>query len=169
MSGRSLPGVGLGVDVHRFGGPGPVWLGGVAVEHDRGLLGHSDGDVLCHALADALLGAAGLGDIGEHFPSSDERWRGASSLDLLRRVGELLTAEGIEIWGLDGTVVAEAPRLGPHRQAMAAAIAATLNMDRGCVSVKVKSSDGLGLTGRGEGIAALAVARVGFGSGADRG
>jgi 2-C-methyl-D-erythritol 2,4-cyclodiphosphate synthase len=123
--------------------------------------------VLCHALADALLGAAGLGDIGEHFPSSDARWRGASSLELLRRVGELLAAEGIEIWGLDGTVVAEAPRLGPFRQAMAAAVGAVLDLDLACVSVKVKSSDGLGLTGRGEGMAALAVARVGTGSRTD--
>jgi 2-C-methyl-D-erythritol 2,4-cyclodiphosphate synthase len=155
------------VDVHRFGGPGPIWLGGVEIAHEHGLLGHSDGDVLCHALADALLGASGLGDIGEHFPSSDERWRGASSLDLLRRVGELLAAEGIEIWGLDGTVVAEAPRLGPFRQAMAAAVGAVLDLDLACVSVKVKSSDGLGLTGRGEGMAALAVARVGTGSRTD--
>ncbi|HVB54523.1 MAG TPA: 2-C-methyl-D-erythritol 2,4-cyclodiphosphate synthase [Candidatus Acidoferrales bacterium] len=168
MSGRRLPGVGLGVDVHRFGGPGPIWLGGVSIENRQGLLGHSDGDVLCHALADALLGAAGLGDIGEHFPSSDERWRGASSLDLLRRVGELLAADGVEIWGLDGTVVAEAPRLGPFRQAMEEAMAEVLGVDRACVSVKVKSSDGLGLTGRGEGMAALAVARVGIGSPTDR-
>ncbi|MGC1194818.1 MAG: 2-C-methyl-D-erythritol 2,4-cyclodiphosphate synthase, partial [Candidatus Dormiibacterota bacterium] len=120
------------------------------------------------ALADALLGAAGLGDIGEHFPSTDERWRGASSLDLLRRVRELLAAEGIEIWGLDGTVVAEAPRLGPFRQAMATAVGSVLGLELARVSVKVKSSDGLGLTGRGEGMAALAVARVGTGSRTDR-
>ncbi len=168
MSVRRLPGVGLGVDVHRFGGPGPIWLGGVEIEHPHGLLGHSDGDVLCHALADALLGASGLGDIGEHFPSSDDRWRGASSLDLLRRVGDMLAAEGIEILGLDGTVVAEAPRLGPFRQAMEAAVAEVLGLEVACVSVKVKSSDGLGLTGRGEGMAALAVARVGAGSRTDR-
>jgi 2-C-methyl-D-erythritol 2,4-cyclodiphosphate synthase len=155
------------VDVHRFGGPGPIWLGGVEIPHQQGLLGHSDGDVLCHALADALLGAAGLGDIGEHFPSDDERWRGASSLDLLRRVGELLAGQGIEILGLDGTVVAEAPRLGPYRKGMAAAVAKVLGLDVACVSVKIKSSDGLGLTGRGEGMAALAVARVGAGSPTD--
>lgn len=167
MTGRQLPGVGLGVDVHRFGGPGPVWLGGVAIDHPLGLLGHSDGDVLCHALADALLGASGMGDIGEHFPSSDERWRGASSLDLLQRVGKMLAAGGIEILGMDGTVVAEAPRLAPFRQEMEATVADALGLALALVSVKVKSSDGLGLTGRGEGMAALAVARVGFGSRTD--
>lgn len=161
MSQRRIPGVGLGVDVHRFGGPGPIWLGGVKIDHDRGLIGHSDGDVLCHAMADALLGASGLGDLGELFPSSDERWRGASSLDLLRRVGELLGTDSVEILGLDGTVIAEAPRLGPHRTDMASAMARVLGLDPALVSVKLKSSDGLGLTGRGEGIAALAVARVG--------
>jgi len=158
---RRMPGVGLGVDVHRFGGPGPIWLGGVKIEHERGLIGHSDGDVLCHAIADALLGAAGLGDLGELFPSSDERWRGASSLDLLRRVGERLGTDAIEILGLDGTVIAEAPRLGPHRTEMVEAMARVLGLEPALISVKLKSSDGLGLTGRGEGIAALAVARVG--------
>jgi 2-C-methyl-D-erythritol 4-phosphate cytidylyltransferase/2-C-methyl-D-erythritol 2,4-cyclodiphosphate synthase len=156
-----MPGVGLGVDVHRFGGSGPIWLGGVRIAHDRGLIGHSDGDVLCHAMADALLGASGLGDLGELFPSSDDRWRGASSLDLLRQVGKLLGTEGVEILGLDGTVIAEAPRLGPHRSDMVAAMARVLGLEAALVSVKLKSSDGLGLTGRGEGIAALAVARVG--------
>ncbi|HVC23831.1 MAG TPA: 2-C-methyl-D-erythritol 2,4-cyclodiphosphate synthase [Candidatus Dormibacteraeota bacterium] len=167
MTRRQLPGVGLGVDVHRFGGPGPVRLGGVEIEHPQGLLGHSDGDVLCHAFADALLGASGLGDIGEHFPSGEERWRGASSLDLLHRVGEMLGSQGLEILGMDGTVIAEAPRLGPFRQEMQAMVAAVLSLDPGLVSVKVKSSDGLGLTGRGEGMAALAVARVGLGSRTD--
>ncbi|MFZ0995920.1 MAG: 2-C-methyl-D-erythritol 2,4-cyclodiphosphate synthase [Candidatus Dormiibacterota bacterium] len=156
-----MPGVGLGVDVHRFGGPGPILLGGVKIDHERGLIGHSDGDVLCHAMADALLGAAGLGDLGELFPSSDDRWKGASSLDLLRQVGELLGSQGIEILGIDGTVIAEAPRLGPHRSDMVAAMARVLGLEAALVSVKLKSSDGLGLTGRGEGVAALAVARVG--------
>jgi 2-C-methyl-D-erythritol 2,4-cyclodiphosphate synthase len=135
-------------------------VGGVEINHSTGLLGHSDGDVLCHAVADALLGAAGLGDLGEHFPSSDERWRGVSSLELLRLVGELLRGEGIEVQGLDGTVVAEAPRLGPYRLAMAQAMAGVLGLETALVSVKLKSSDGLGLTGRGEGMVALAVARV---------
>jgi 2-C-methyl-D-erythritol 2,4-cyclodiphosphate synthase len=112
-------------------------------------------------MADALLGASGLGDLGELFPSSDDRWRGASSLDLLRQVGKLLGTEGVEILGLDGTVIAEAPRLGPHRSEMVAAMARVLGLEAARVSVKLKSSDGLGLTGRGEGIAALAVARVG--------
>ncbi|HVC39698.1 MAG TPA: 2-C-methyl-D-erythritol 2,4-cyclodiphosphate synthase [Candidatus Dormibacteraeota bacterium] len=168
MTTRRLPGIGLGVDVHRFGGPGPLWLGGVEIEHSQGLLGHSDGDVLCHALADALLGASGLGDLGERFPSTDERWRGASSLDLLRQVGDLIQVEGIEVLGLDGTVIAEAPRLGPYRQAMAEAVCGVLRLASGAVSIKVKSSDGLGLTGRGEGVAALAVARVEAGTRFDR-
>lgn len=146
--------------MHRFGGPGPIWLGGVKIEHEKGLIGHSDGDVLCHAMADALLGASGLGDLGELFPSGDDRWQGASSLDLLRRVAELLGSDGVEILGLDGTVIAEAPRLGPHRREMADAMARVLAVEPVLVSVKLKSSDGLGLTGRGEGIAALAVARV---------
>lgn len=146
--------------MHRFGGPGPIWLGGVKIEHEKGLIGHSDGDVLCHAMADALLGASGLGDLGELFPSGDDRWQGASSLDLLRRVAELLGSDGVEILGLDGTVIAEAPRLGPHRREMAEAMARVLAVEPVLVSVKLKSSDGLGLTGRGEGIAALAVARV---------
>ncbi len=165
MSGRAFPGVGLGIDVHRFGGPGPLRLGGVAIAHDRGLVGHSDADVLCHAIADALLGAAALGDLGEHFPSSDRRWKGASSLDLLRRVGELLAGADLVALGVDATVVAEAPRLEPHRVEMVLALAGVLGLEVEVVSVKLKSSDGLGLTGRGEGIAALAVARVGSGAG----
>lgn len=161
MSGRPIPGLGLGVDVHRFGGPGPLLLGGVEVSHDRGLVGHSDGDALCHAVADALLGAAGLGDLGEHFPSDEERWRGASSLLLLGLVGELLGEAGLLPLGIDSTVVCESPRLSPHRSAMAETMAGVLGLERDLVSVKIKSSDGLGLTGRGEGVAALAVARVG--------
>ncbi|MGH7610113.1 MAG: 2-C-methyl-D-erythritol 2,4-cyclodiphosphate synthase [Candidatus Dormibacteria bacterium] len=160
MSQRRWPGVGLGVDVHRFGGLGPLCLGGVTVAHDRGLIGHSDADVLSHAIADALLGAAGLGDLGQHFPSSEERWRGASSLDLLARVAELIRSAGLIPAGVDATVVAEAPRLELHRAAMARTVAGALGLEAGLVSVKVKSSDGLGLAGRGEGMAALAVAQV---------
>ncbi|MGH7640776.1 MAG: 2-C-methyl-D-erythritol 2,4-cyclodiphosphate synthase [Candidatus Dormibacteria bacterium] len=159
----AFPGVGLGLDVHRLVPPGPLRLGGVEIAHPRGLKGHSDGDVLCHALADAILGAAGLGDLGEHFPSSDETWRGVSSLELLCRVEEELRARGLEVLGLDGTVVAEAPRLAPFRSQMATALAQALRLDPELVSVKIKSADGLGLVGRGEGIAALAVARVGPG------
>ncbi|MHB1574951.1 MAG: 2-C-methyl-D-erythritol 2,4-cyclodiphosphate synthase [Candidatus Dormibacteria bacterium] len=160
MTRRSFPGVGLGVDVHRFGGGGPLVLGGVIVPHPEGLVGHSDADVLCHAVADAVLGAAALGDMGEHFPSDEERWRGASSLDLLRLVVGMLAPLGLEVGGVDATVIAEAPRLGPHRESMEASLGEVLGLPRGACSVKVKSSDGLGLTGRQEGMAALAVATV---------
>lgn len=155
------PGIGLGVDVHRFGGDGPLRIGGVEVEHHQGLIGHSDADVLCHAVADAVLGAAGLGDLGEHFPSDDPRWKGVSSLHLLELVAAMLPPQGLEVQGVDGTVMAETPRLGPYRTAMAAAVAGALGCPVELVSVKLKSSDGLGLIGRREGVVALAVARVG--------
>ncbi len=157
---RAVPGVGLGVDVHRFGGPGPLHLGGVSVPFELGLQGHSDGDVLCHAVADAILGASNLGDMGRHFPSADEQWRGAASLEFLRLVAEMIAGARLEIAGIDATVIAEAPRLGDRIDTMAEAMAEALGIDPTLLSVKVKSSDGLGLTGRGEGIAALAVARV---------
>lgn len=160
MSAGRIPGTGLGIDVHRFGGPGPIHIGGVEVPHPFGLVGHSDADVLCHAVADAILGAAGLGDLGEHFPSDDERWRGASSTELLAQVVAMLGPRQLVLEGVDGTVIAEEPRLGPHRRDMVAALALVLGLPEGAVSVKVKSSDGLGLTGRGEGVAALAVATV---------
>ncbi|MHB1500104.1 MAG: 2-C-methyl-D-erythritol 2,4-cyclodiphosphate synthase [Candidatus Dormibacteria bacterium] len=161
MSERRFPGVGLGVDIHRFGGQGPLILGGVEVPHSAGLVGHSDADVLCHAVADAVLGAAALGDLGEHFPSDDERWRGASSLDMLRRIVTLLPSRGLEVQGVDATVIAEAPRLATHRSRMEESLRLALKLPAGACSVKLKSSDGLGLTGRGEGMAALAVASVG--------
>ncbi|MGA9774503.1 MAG: 2-C-methyl-D-erythritol 2,4-cyclodiphosphate synthase [Candidatus Dormiibacterota bacterium] len=157
---RPYPGVGLGLDVHRFGGPGPLRLGGVDVDHPVGLLGHSDGDVLLHAVADAILGAAGLGDLGEHFPPSDERWRGASSVGLLARVIEKVAESGLRIGGVDATVVAQEPRLQPYRARMAEVLSEVIGCPLGLVSVKLKTSDGLGLTGRGEGVAALAVASV---------
>lgn len=157
---RDFPGVGLGIDVHRFGGPGPLRLGGVAVPHPTGLLGHSDGDVLLHAVADAVLGAAGLGDLGEHFPATDERWRGASSADLLARVRTMVGAAGLGVAGVDATVVAQEPHLQPFRGRMVEALATVIRCPPGLVSVKLKTSDGLGLTGRGEGVAALAVASV---------
>ncbi len=158
---RSFPGIGLGLDVHRFGGPGPLRLGGVDVEHHSGLIGHSDADVLLHAIGDALLGAAGLGDLGDHFPPTEERWRGASSVDLLGEVVEMVAHTGLGIRGVDATVVAQEPRLQPYRLGMVAAVARALGCPPEIVSVKLKTSDGLGLTGRGEGIAALAVASVG--------
>lgn len=160
MTGAAIPGTGLGVDVHRFGGPGPLLLGGVTIEYSQGLVGHSDGDVLCHAVADAVLGAACLGDLGEHFPSSDSRWRGASSVDLLRLVTAMLAPLDLVVSGVDATVLAEAPRLQPQRSEMAECLRQALQMVPGACSVKVKSTDGLGLIGRGEGIAALAIATV---------
>ena len=158
---KSFPGIGLGLDVHRFGGPGPLRLGGVDVDHDSGLIGHSDADVLLHAIGDAVLGAAGLGDLGDHFPPTEERWRGASSVDLLERVVEMVAQAGLLVQGVDATVVAQAPRLQPYRLGMIAAVARALGCPPEIVSVKLKTSDGLGLTGRGEGVAALAVASVG--------
>ncbi len=157
---RRHPGIGLGFDVHRFGAPGPLRLGGIVIDHPVGLLGHSDADALCHAVADAVLGAAGLGDLGEHFPSSDERWRGASSLRILELVAALLPPLGLVVAGADATVVAEQPRLAPHRSAMILAIRTALSLPEGALSIKVKSSDGFGIIGGTEGVAALAVATV---------
>jgi len=150
------PRVGLGVDVHGFGGPGPLRLGGVVVPHPVGLIGHSDGDALCHAVADAVLGAAGLPDLGHHFPSADPATRGADSTALLRHAARLTAAAGWVVGNCDATVVAEAPRLGPHVVEMGRALADALGVEPGRVSVKAKSSDGLGLVGRGEGVVALA-------------
>lgn len=135
-------------------------LGGVAIEHPKGLVGHSDGDVLLHAVMDALLGAGGLGDLGTHFPSDDPAYRGASSLGLLRRVAALLSGAGLVVASVDATVIAEAPRLAPHIAAMREAIAATIGVDGGRVSVKATTNDGLGVLGAGEAIAALATALV---------
>ncbi|MHB1524736.1 MAG: 2-C-methyl-D-erythritol 2,4-cyclodiphosphate synthase [Candidatus Dormibacteria bacterium] len=160
MSARRIPGLGLGVDVHRFGGAGPIWVGGVEIAWEQGLVGHSDADVLCHAIADAILGAAGMGDLGEHFPSDDARWRGVASTVILAQVAAMLAPSGLLLQGVDGTVIAEAPRLAPHRREMVEVLSQVLGLPDGAVSVKLKSSDGLGLTGRGEGMAALAVASV---------
>ncbi|RMD78377.1 MAG: 2-C-methyl-D-erythritol 2,4-cyclodiphosphate synthase [Gammaproteobacteria bacterium] len=153
--------VGQGFDAHRFAPPGerlPLRLGGVEVPHDRGLLAHSDGDVALHALCDALLGAAGLGDIGQHFPDRDPRWQGADSRALLRAVLERVREAGWRPVNVDLTLVAQAPRLAPHREAMREAIAQDLGLEAGAVNVKATTTEGLGFTGRGEGIAALAVA-----------
>ena len=131
-------------------------LGGVEVPHGRGLAGHSDGDALLHAVIDALLGAAGLGDIGGMFPPSDERWRGAASLGLLAAAAARVRAAGFRVVNVDATVVAEVPRLAPYVDAMRGQIASALDIDITAASVKPKTSDGLGFTGRGEGIAAFA-------------
>lgn len=151
---------GMGFDAHRFGPGDHVMLCGVAVPHDRGLEGHSDADVGLHALTDALLGTIGAGDIGSHFPPSDRQWKDAPSDVFLRRAGELLAERGGRITNLDVTLVCEQPKIGPHRQAMAARIAEILGLAEGRVSIKATTTDKLGFSGRGEGIAAQAVATV---------
>jgi 2-C-methyl-D-erythritol 2,4-cyclodiphosphate synthase len=149
--------IGQGVDVHAFSDdPGrPLVLGGVEVPEGRGLAGHSDADALAHALADALLGAAGLGDLGRHFPDTDPAWAGADSMALLAEVAAMVGREGLEVANADCTVVAEAPRLAPHTSEMAARLSAAVG---GPVSVKATGAEGLGTIGRGEGVACLAVA-----------
>ncbi len=150
--------VGFGVDVHRFGGDGPVWLGGIPIDSPRGVEATSDGDVALHALADALLGAAALGDLGTHFPSSDSRWEDAASSELLTAVTAMVRNAGFAIRSVDVTVIVQAIRVEPHRAAMRAAIAGSLGLETDAVSVKATTTDGLGVLGRGEGIAATAVA-----------
>jgi len=152
------PRAGIGYDIHRLAADRRLVLGGVAIEHPTGLAGHSDGDVLLHALMDALLGAANLGDLGRHFPSDDPAYAGASSLGLLKRVGALIREAGFAVASLDATVIAQAPRLVPHIGAMRDAIAGALGIESGRVSVKATTNDGLGVVGSGEAIAALAIA-----------
>ena len=152
--------VGQGYDVHRLVAGRRLILGGVDIPHEQGLLGHSDADVLTHAVADALLGAVALGDIGTHFPDTEERWRGVSSLALLREIAALLRAEGWRPVNVDATVVAQRPRLRPYVAAMCTNLAHTLGVPGDRVNVKATTTEGLGLTGRGEGIAAQAVALV---------
>ncbi len=150
---------GIGYDVHRFGDAGRrLVLGGVEIEGERGLAGHSDADAVTHAVVDALLGAAGKGDIGEHFPDDDPAFEGADSIALLERVVGELT--GWRVVNVDVTVIAERPRLGPHKRRMAARLAGALRVDVSCVNVKATTNEGLGAIGRGEGIAALAVAQI---------
>ena len=150
--------VGWGMDAHRFGGPGPTLLGGVAVDAARGVEATSDGDVLAHAVADALLGAAALGDLGALFPSDDPRWRGADSMALLAEVMARVAAAGYRVASLDATVIAERVRVAPHREAIRQRLAGALGMDAATVSVKATSTDGLGFLGRDEGLAAVVVA-----------
>jgi 2-C-methyl-D-erythritol 2,4-cyclodiphosphate synthase len=152
---------GIGFDTHRLEAGRPLIVGGVHVEDaPRGLAGHSDADVLTHAVIDALLGAAGLGDIGEHFPDTDERWRGADSLDLLRSTRELVAVGGVEIAHVDTTVLLERPKLLPHKQEMRENIAGALELPLARVNVKATRGEGMGFVGRGEGAAALAIATV---------
>ena len=149
--------IGHGYDVHRFAEGKPLILGGISVESERGLLGHSDADVLLHAVMDALLGAAALGDIGAHFPDTDERYRGADSGELLGCVVNLVTKAGYRIGNIDATVLAQTPQLAPYIFAMRKRIADLCRIPIDCVSVKATTEEGLGFTGRKEGIAAHAV------------
>ncbi len=151
---------GIGYDCHRFAAGRRLVLGGVEITHERGLEGHSDADVLTHAVIDALLGAAGLGDIGEHFPDTDARYRDADSLDLLETVLMTVIAAGLEVENVDCTVIMEAPKLGPHRQEIRERLALALNLPVGRVNVKATTGEGMGFVGRGEGVAALAVASL---------
>ena len=150
--------IGLGVDAHAFGEGMPLVLGGVAIDHPRGLVGHSDGDVVAHALTDALLGAAGLADIGALFPSDDERYRGADSLTLLAAAYERVRRAGFELVNADCMLVGESPRIAPHRDEMRGRLAHALGVESQHVNVRATTTDRLGFTGRAEGLAAQAVA-----------
>jgi len=151
---------GLGYDSHRLAAGRRLVLGGVELPAERGLDGHSDADVLTHAVIDALLGAAALGDIGVHFPDSDERWRDADSIELLRSAVALVRGEGYAIVNVDATVVMEAPKLGPARERMRTRLAEALELAPGAVNVKATTGEGIGFVGRGEGVAALAIATL---------
>jgi 2-C-methyl-D-erythritol 2,4-cyclodiphosphate synthase len=153
----TTPRVGTGFDVHRLVAGRPLMLGGVRIDHARGLEGHSDGDCLLHAICDALLGALAAGDMGAHFPSTDARWKDAPSTLFLQAVARLVTQSGCVVGNVDATVIAAAPALAPHLDAMRAHIAETLGVALDAVSVKAKTTDGLGALGRGEGIASQAV------------
>lgn len=154
------PRTGMGFDVHRLAEGEDLWLCGVKVPHNKGLAGHSDADVAIHALVDALLGAIAAGDIGDHFPPSDARWKGASSDQFLAHAAKLVSDAGYCIANVDVTIICEAPKIGPHKLAMREVLARILGIDLGAVSVKATTTERLGLTGRGEGIAAQAVATV---------
>ncbi len=151
---------GIGYDVHRFAPDRELVLGGVVIPHDLGLEGHSDADVLAHAIADAVLGAIGERDIGHHFPNTDERWRGMNSLDILRHARQLLLARGAVLNNIDATLIAEQPKIGPHLAEMRVRIANALGLPPGRIGIKATTNEGLGFLGRAEGIAAMAVASV---------
>ena len=152
--------VGMGYDVHKLTEGRDLILGGVKIPYEKGLLGHSDADVLLHAIMDALLGAAALGDIGKHFPDNDPAYKGADSLMLLGRVGEILSEEGYVIENIDSTIIAQKPKMAPHIEQMRKNIADTLGLDISRVNVKATTEEGLGFTGTGEGISAQAVALI---------
>ena len=151
---------GIGYDSHRLLEGRRLLIGGVQIPSELGLDGHSDADVLTHAVIDALLGAAGLGDIGEHFPDTDERWRDADSIALLESVIETLAAKGLAVVNVDCTLVMQAPRLAPHKQAIRERLASALQISAELVNVKATTGEGIGFVGRGEGVAALAIAGV---------
>jgi len=160
LASRLTPRTGLGYDVHAFAGEGPVMMGGIPIPHERGLAGHSDADVVLHAITDALLGAAALGDIGEHFPPSDPQWKGAASDIFLIHAARLIRSAGGMIDHVDCTVICEEPKVGPYRSAMRANVARMLDLPEISVSIKATTTERLGFTGRREGIAAQAVASV---------
>lgn len=152
--------VGTGYDVHRLQEGLELWIGGVKIEHTHGLLGHSDADVLLHAICDALLGAAALGDIGKHFPDTDPRYKGISSIKLLKHVGGLLKERGYTVGNIDSTIVAQRPKMAPHIPQMRQNIADALGINIDCISVKATTTERLGFEGREEGISAQAVAMI---------
>jgi 2-C-methyl-D-erythritol 2,4-cyclodiphosphate synthase len=156
--------IGQGVDVHAFGPGDYLVLGGVRVPYSHGVLAHSDGDVLLHALTDALLGALALGDIGQWFPPSDPRWRDADSRQFVQAALQAVAEHGLRVINVDLTVLAEAPKIGPHREAIRAAVAGLLQIDIGAVGVKATTTEQLGFLGRGEGIGAMAVVLLGDGA-----
>ena len=163
MSGQArpaLPVTGLGYDCHRFAEGRRLVLGGVEIPHERGLEGHSDADALVHAIIDALLGATAMGDIGQHFPDTDERFRDADSTDLLRHVVAMLAADGYAVLHVDATVVIERPKLAPARDRIRATVAQALGIELGHVSIKATRGEGMGFVGREEGVAVLALATV---------
>lgn len=160
METQSAVRMGTGYDVHRLAAGEELWLGGIRIEHDHGLAGHSDADVAIHAIVDALLGAVAAGDIGAHFPPSDSRWRGAASAVFLAHAVSLVESAGYRVGNVDVTIICEAPRIGAHREAMRGKLASIMNVDIKAVSVKATTTEKLGFTGRGEGIAAQAVATV---------
>jgi 2-C-methyl-D-erythritol 2,4-cyclodiphosphate synthase len=152
--------VGSGIDVHAFGSGDSVMLGGVRIAHSRGIVAHSDGDVLLHALVDALLGAAGLGDIGQHFPDSDPRWKGADSARFVSATLQLLEQAGQRVINADLTLLAEAPKIGPWREAIRSNVAALLGLAPACVNIKATTTEHLGFVGRSEGLAAMATVLI---------
>jgi len=151
---------GIGYDLHRLSPGRKLMLGGIEVPFDKGSVGHSDGDTLAHAICDALLGAAGMGDIGTHFPDTDPQWKNADSLDFLRHVRKLLAERQLQIAHLDAIVIAERPKLGPHFSAMREALAKALGVDAERINLKAKTNEGVGAIGRGEAIAAQAIATL---------